>query len=182
MRMKRGISDLRWGAAVLAAGLVACGSRGPQHPAVGQGASAATAPRASAAERATAGMVYAVATSRSLAPVSLKFALRQRPQVGQTDEVDYALIPKVPGIDTLRVDFGSGEGLAVVSQGPSLAGVRPAVGTPILGSVTVRPTKEGLFTLTVAVGVGSPNGSVVWSFAIPVIAAAGPAQAVANGP
>jgi hypothetical protein len=69
-----------------------------------------------------------------------------------------------------------------VNHGPALAAVKPATGVPIFGSVTVRPDKAGLFTLTATVAVQSPTESVVWPFTIPVIAAEGPAQTAANQP
>lgn len=134
------------------------------------------------AAQALAGMVEAVGPSGSQAPIALRFAIRNRPQVGQDDEIDYAVIPQAAGLDTIRLAFGAVEGLRVVNQGPALAAIKPAAGVPIFGSVTVRPLKTGLFTLTAAVAVESPNGSVVWPFNIPVIAGEGPAQTAANQP
>jgi hypothetical protein len=128
-------------------------------------------------------MVEAVGPSGAQPPIDLRFSIRDRPQVGQEDEIDYALIPRVAGIDTVRLVFGSaGGGLRVLSHGPALAAVKPASGVPIFGSVTVQPLKAGLFTLTAAVGLETPTESVVWPFTIPVIAGEGPAQTAANGP
>ena len=127
-------------------------------------------------------MVDAVGPSRSHAPINVKFSIRARPQVGQDVEIDYALIPEVPGLQSLRVAFGSLQGLTVVSHGPPLAAIKPPSGVPIFGSVTVRPVQAGLFTLTAAVAVESPNRSVMWDFSIPVIAGQGAAPAAANRP
>ena len=117
-------------------------------------------------------------------PVELKLSIRDRPQVGKEDEVDYALVPQAAGLGSIRLVFGSvGEGLRVVNHGPSLAAVKPASGVPIFGSVTVQPVKAGLFTLTAAVAVESSTESVVvWPFTIPIIAGEGPAQTAANRP
>jgi hypothetical protein len=134
------------------------------------------------AEKALAGMVEAVGPSASHPPIDLRFSIRQRPQIGADDEIDYALIPQVAGLDTIRLVFGSLDGLQVVNHGPALAAIKPAMGVPIFGSVTVRPDKAGLFTLTAAVAVQSPTESVVWPFTIPVIAAEGSAQTAANQP
>jgi hypothetical protein len=134
------------------------------------------------AVKALAGMVEAVGPSGAQAPIELRFSIRDRPQVGQEDEIDYALIPQAPGLTTLRLVFGALDGLKVVSHGPALAAIKPAPGVPIFGSVTVRPVKEGLFTLTAAVAVESPTQSVVWPFSIPIIAGEGPAQTAANKP
>ena len=126
-------------------------------------------------------MVDAVGPSRGRAPVSLKFSLRERPEVGRDDQIDYAVIPEAPGLETIRVAFGSLDGLQVIGQGPATAALKPAVQVPIFGSVTIRPLKAGLYTLTAAVAVESPNRSLVWNFSIPVIAGAGPAQTAARG-
>ena len=132
--------------------------------------------------KALAAMVDAVGPSRSQLPVELKFSIRKRPELGQDDEVDYALVPVTSGIETIHVVFGSLDGLKVTQTGPSLKAIRPASGTPIFGSVTVRPTKTGLFTLTAAVSVQSPNQSEVWPFRIPVIAGEGPTETAASQP
>lgn len=134
------------------------------------------------AAKALAGMVEAVGPSGGQPPVELRFSIRDRPQIGQEDEIDYALIPQVPGLETVRLVFGALTGLQVMSHGPTLAAIKPASGVPIFGSVTVRPIKSGLFTLTAAVAVESPGQSVVWPFTIPVITGEGPAQTAANHP
>lgn len=134
------------------------------------------------AAQALAAMVEAVGPSGTQPPVELRFSIRGRPQVGQDDEIDYALIPQVDGLDTIRVGFGSIEGLRVMDRGPTLAAIRPTTGVPIFGSINVRPLKAGLFTLTAAVAVETAAGSVVWPFTIPVIAGEGPAETAANPP
>jgi hypothetical protein len=185
--MRRTISVLRWGALWAAWGLLAgCGYFGHgAHPHLGlphQAPTAHAAQPVDPAAQALAGMVEAVGPSGAQPPVELRFSIRSRPQVGQDDEVDYALIPQVGGLGTIRLAFGSIDGLRVVSHGPALAAIKPATGVPIFGSVTVRPLKAGLFTLTAAVAVETSNGSVVWPFTIPVIAGEGPAQTAANQP
>jgi hypothetical protein len=135
------------------------------------------------AAQALAAMVEDVGPSGSQPPVELRFSIHDRPQVGRDDEIDYALIPQTPGLETIRLDFAALNGLEVVSHGPTLAAIKPASGQPIFGSVTVRPEKTGLFTLMAEVGVeSSPGDSVMWSFSIPVIAGEGPAQTAANPP
>ena len=163
--------------------LAACGYFGGSQPAPAAHARPKTqvAPVDPAA-KALAGMVEAVGPSGAQAPVELRFSIRNRPQVGQEDEIDYALIPQMPGLKTVRLVFGALNGLQVVSHGPALAAIKPATGVPIFGSVTVRPVKVGLFTLTAAVAVETPSESVVWPFTIPVITGEGPAQTAANHP
>jgi hypothetical protein len=135
------------------------------------------------AAQALAGMVEAVGPSGSQPPIELRFTIHDRPEIGRDDEVDYAVIPQVGGLDTIRVAFGALIGLQVVSHGPALVAIKPASGVPIFGSVTVRPVQAGLFTLKAAVAVeSSGSDSVVWTFTIPVIAGEGPAQTAANHP
>jgi hypothetical protein len=184
--MRRTTYVLRRGGLWAAVGLLAaCGYfSGGSHPvrALHSPAGAHAAKPIDPAAQALAGMVEAVGPSGSQAPIELRFSIRNRPQVGQDDEIDYAVIPQAAGLDTIRLAFGALEGLQVMSHGPALAAIKPPPGVPIFGSVTVRPLKTGLFTLTAAVAVESSNGSVVWPFSIPVIAGEGPAQTAANQP
>jgi hypothetical protein len=185
--MRRTISVLRWGALWAALGILAgCGYFGHgAHHHLGL-PHKAPKPRVvqpvDPAAQALAGMVEAVGPSGAQPPVELRFSIRDRPQVGQDDEVDYALIPQVGGLGTIRLRFGAVEGLRVENHGPALAAIKPETGVPIFGSVTVRPLKAGLFTMTAAVAVETSNGSVVWPFTIPVIAGEGPTQTAANQP
>ena len=164
--------------------IAACGYFGGSH----FGTSAHPPPNAAASQpldpaaKALAAMVDAVGPSQADLQVELRFSIRSRPEVGKDDEIDYALVPEGDGIDTIHVAFGAPEGLKVTEQGPSLAAVKPAGGVPIFGSVTIRPLATGLFTLTAAVGVHTPNQSVGLPFRIPVIVADGQTQAAANRP
>lgn len=180
------ISALRWGVLVTAVGLLAgCGYFGSSqtaHTAHAPPKKAHGPPPVDPTAKALAGMVEAVGPSGAQAPVELRFSIRDRPEVGQDDEVDYALIPQAAGLGTIRIAFGALNGLRVVSHGPALAAIKPASGVPIFGSVTVRPVKAGLFMLSAAVAVESSGDSVVWPFSIPVIAGEGPAQTAENHP
>lgn len=133
--------------------------------------------------KALAAMVEAVGASDAQPPIELRFSIHARPEVGQDDEVDYAVVPQVAGLETIHLAFGARDGLQVKSRGPILAAINPATGVPIFGSITIRPFKAGLFTLSAAVAVESSAGdSVVWPFTIPIIAGEGPAQTAANQP
>lgn len=177
-------ASLRAGLWAVAGLLAACGYFGGSQPAPASHTQPKikTAAPVDPAAKALAAMVEAVGPSGAQAPVDLRFSIRDRPEVGQEDEVDYALIPQTPGLDSVRLVFGALNGLQVVSHGPPVIAIKPAIGVPIFGSVTVRPVKAGLFTLTAAVAVETPSQSVVWPFTIPVIAGEGPAQTAANHP
>ena len=164
--------------------LGACGYFGGRHTAPGAHPEAkAQAAPSDPNAKALAGMVAAVGPSRGQPPLELLFAIRKRPEVGVEDTVDYALVPRAPGLGTVRLVFGSVDGLQVTGQDPPAAAIKAVFGVPILGSVTVQPLKTGLFTLTAEMAVASsPTRVVVWPFSIPVIVGEGPAQTAASQP
>jgi hypothetical protein len=184
MRMMRRFSVLRWGGTVASLGLLAACGFGRSGPAAAARPRPRPAPQTSAATKALAGMVDAVGPSRLDAPVNLKFIIRERPQVGQDDVIDYAVIPQAVGVERVGVVFNGVDDLTITNHGPELATVKPASGVPMFGSITIQPAKAGLYTLTAVVAVQSPDRSVVWPFSIPIIAAPGPspAQAAAGPP
>lgn len=168
--------------AALLLGMSACGFGGshaaaPLHTAP----KAHPLPKADPAVKALAGMVDAVGPSRSHPPVDLKFAIHDRPTPGQDDVIDFALIAQRPGVQRLRVAFTSSSALKVVTQTAAEAD-KPMPGTPVFGSVTVRPAAAGLYTLTAIVTVQSPDQTLVWPFSIPLIAGQEPVPGVADRP
>jgi hypothetical protein len=173
----------RWGLlAGLSLGMSACGFGGA-HPSTPVRAvpKVAAQPKADPAARALVGMVDAVGPSRSHPPVDLKFAIRDRPTVGQDDLIDVALIAQRPGVQSLHVAFLSSAALKVVTHAP-LQADKPMPGAPVFGSVSVRPAAAGLYTLTATVTVQSPDQTLVWPFSIPVIVGQDSAPATGNSP
>jgi hypothetical protein len=168
--------------AALSLGLGACGFGGSHAaapvPAVPK---SHPLPKADPAAKALAGMVDAVGPSRSHPPVDLKFAIRDRPAVGQDDVIDIALIAQRAGVQSLHVAFVSNSGLKLVTDG-ALRADKPLPGAPVFGSVTVRPPAAGLYTLTATVTVQSPDQTLVWPFSIPLIAGQGSTPTAANPP
>ena len=132
-RSGRSVSGLGWGALAALAGLLsACGYFGGSQPARAHSPSQAHAqPMADPTAKALAGMVEAVGPSGAQPPVELRFSIRDRPQVSRDDEVDYAIVPQVGGLETIRLAFGALNGLEVVSHGPLLAAIKPVSGVPI---------------------------------------------------
>ena len=172
MRTRTAHSVLHCGLGLaLALALAGCGYLGG-HPATTghSGAPFASGP----ADKALAGMIDAVGPAGARAPVTLKFEILSRPQVGNLDRIKFALIPEVSGINDLRIVFGARDGIEVVSGGATREFPMPAAAQPILGSITVRPLESGIFTVSAVVGVQSPSQSVAWPFSIPLIAEEGP--------
>jgi hypothetical protein len=182
--MSRTIAAVAWGVTLAAMCLLgACGYfKGSPSARSAAGAPEAALQPLDPAAKALAGMVDAVGPADGEIPVEFKFSIRNRPEVGADDEVDYAIIPQIPGIERLHVVFGALDGIEVTRPAPSLAAIRPDNGTPIFGSVTIRPVKTGLFTLTAAIGVRTANRSLALPFRMPIIAGEGPTQTAARQP
>lgn len=182
--MSRTIAAVAWGGTLAAMCLLgACGYfKGSPWAKSAPGMPAAPVQPLDPKAKALAAMVDAVGPSGGEIPVELKFSIRSRPEVGAEDEVDYAILPQISGIERLHVIFGALEGIEVTRQGPSLAAIRPDSGAPIFGSVTIRPVQTGLFTLTAAIGVQTATQSLTLPFRIPIIAGEGPTQTAARQP
>jgi hypothetical protein len=130
-------------------------------------------------EELTAGMVEAVGVGKSSVPVSLKFDLPTRPEVGQPLEIVLGLLPqeaaaaasvKVTGSDGLRPAPGS----EVVEVGA----VDPAEAYRV--TVTVTPTVEGVQFLAVDVSLSHDDVTDTRSFSLPVIVQAAADMAAAS--
>jgi hypothetical protein len=117
-------------------------------------------------------MVAAVASSKTSSRVVLKFALRQRPQIGQPTEVDVALIPQMP-LDRVVESFYAEDGLTLREGGSSLTLEHPEPGTPIVHTLTVVPERDGIFYISATVLADSDTESVARTYTIPLIAGNG---------
>ena len=120
-----------------------------------------------------ADMVAAVTAAKSGPPVEVKFALGQKPEVGQPLEVNVAVVPGAPAPLAIAVAFQSGEGLEIVSGGDSLTVDKPADGTPIRRTVKVLPQQDGIFSVSTVVTLTEPHETPVRTFEIPIIAGRG---------
>jgi hypothetical protein len=163
---------LALGCAVLC-GLAACGWPG-EHGA-GHAVAAATASSASPqhAPRADSDMVSAVSAGKGGGlPVDVKFALRQRPEVGQSAELDLIVIPSAP-LDRLMTSFRAEEGLTLSDGAQPSVQDRPEPGVPIPHALTIVPKQDGIFYVDATVLADSGTESIARTFTIPVIAGGG---------
>jgi hypothetical protein len=134
-----------------------------------------------ATQLALANMVSAVRSGKTFGDIELKFDLRDRPVVGESVDIDLALIPGTE-LDRVYAVFQAGDGLELTKGGKTPEIAHPAVGVPISHSLTVVPQRDGVFYVSAVVLADSPTDSVTRSFSIPVIAGAGSsAPAVADG-
>jgi len=117
-------------------------------------------------------MVTAASASKGQGPITLKFALRQRPEIGQPVELDLEAIPNAT-IDRVTVSLRADEGLTV-SDGAHWDPVdRPEVGVPFGHSMTLVPSRDGVFSVVVTVLTDTEAQSVTRSYLVPVVAGAG---------
>jgi hypothetical protein len=126
-------------------------------------------------------MVAAVSATKNGPPVELRFALPQRPEVGQELDLSVAVVPLAPAPSSISVAFQVGDGLDIV-DGFQLDEVeKPAEGAPLRHVVRIIPKRDGIFMVTAVVTLGPANQHVTRTFSIPVIAGEGMPEQVAKG-
>ena len=159
------------------ASLSACGSADNSSSATGSyNAKARKAHKAAASAPGApdlADMVAAVSANKSGPPVEVKFALVQKPEVGQPLELDVAVIPGAPPPDAVSVAFQVTEGLEIVDGADAVKVEKPAEGAPIRRIVKILPKRDGIFAVTTLVTLTNAHESPTRTFSIPVIAGQG---------
>lgn len=164
---------MRLGAiAVAATVLMGCERAGDQPGSVQRKNAAAAA---TPAKDPLADMVSAVSGGGSSAPVELKFALGDRPTVGQELQIEVAVLP-VSVLDQVAAHFQAGAGLEL-RDGKQLGPIaKPAAGVPLPHKLTIVPQRDGIFFVTATVHADSPRQQVSRTFSIPIIAGEGMAK------
>jgi hypothetical protein len=126
------------------------------------------AKRGPTAEEQTAGMVLAVTYGSSDVPVRLKFALPQRPKIGQPLEVEIALLPQVPA-ESAEIEASVSDGLQLRSKDArELVADLHADGV-YRHSIELTPTAPGVLFLSLDVTLKHDAATETRSFMIPVI-------------
>lgn len=151
--------------------LSACSLRG--HATAHPGAPAPTAAAAAhAAAAAGLDMVTAVSSGKTSLPVDVRFALRQRPELGQAAELDLLVTPTAQ-IDRLTTSFHAQEGVAIREGAEPSVQDRPEPGVAIPHRLTIVAQQDGIFYVDATVLADWGGESVGHTFTIPVIAGAG---------
>jgi len=116
----------------------------------------------------TKGMVDAASLGKSDLAVELKFDVRQRPAVGQTVEIDLALVPQIDA-SPANIDMTGGDSLALAPGASSI--VLPAVeaGRVYRESVKVTPSTDGVLVLSLNVSLIHDDITESRLFSIPLI-------------
>jgi len=155
--------------------LLGCGS-GETPGIAGGAAKPAAAPRkAPPGDVVSPNMVSAVGGARTgPASVQVKFELRQRPDVGQSLDIDLVILPGSSSLDRLYGRVEVADGLQL-TEGAQIAPTdRPVEGAPIHHSIRVLPARDGIFTVNAVVSVDSAGQSSSQTFSIPIIVGPGP--------
>jgi hypothetical protein len=149
-----------------------CSKSGEEIPAAGPSTKVSTGTKAVDTAKVRADMVAAVSASKGGPPVALKFALHERPMVGEPIDVEVALIPTSPLV-RLFGRFHASTGLTLVKGGETPQYENPVAGEPLQHVVTVMANNDGIFYITAAVVADAENSSLTRTFSIPVIAGEG---------
>ena len=151
--------------------LAACHRDSGQSPA----GKAAPAKRASAAakkgptpEEQTAGMVQAVSQGKSQVPVTIKFDLLQRPAVGQTLDIDIAMLPQIAADQATVLVTGS-DGLDVATDSRQIDFAAVEATQVYRHKISVTPTAAGVYFVEFAVTLAHDAISESRSFSAPII-------------
>jgi hypothetical protein len=141
----------------------------------------AAAKRGPTPEELTAGMVEAVGIGKSSVPVTLKFDLPTRPEVGRPLAIVLGILPQEPA-DAASLKVTGSEGLqpAPGTAMVDVGAVDPAEAYRV--TVTVTPTAEGVQFLTVEISLRREDSTDTRSFSIPIIVQAAPDGAVSPTP
>jgi hypothetical protein len=128
-----------------------------------------------------ADMVSAVSLGKAPTDIDLKFALRERPAVGEPVDIDIALIPGHE-LEQIYATFNATDGLEISKGGTMPKVAHPEPGAPISHTLTIVPQRDGIFYVGATVLADSPTSSVTYGFSIPIIAGAGITTAAGAGP
>jgi uncharacterized lipoprotein len=131
-------------------------------------AAAAPPPGATVAEQ-TAGMVQAAPQGKSQAPVELKYDITQRPKVGQSLEINLALIAQVAA-SSATIQVSGAEDLSVAPGANQFEIPSEEAGQVYRETVNVTPNAEGVVLLGVTVVLKHDEGVDQRVFSIPIIA------------
>ena len=115
----------------------------------------------------TAGMVEAAVQGKSQVPVKLKFELMQKPTVGQTLDVNLAIVPQIDA-GAAQIQVVGGDGLSVTAGTIDMPAVE--AGQVYRQTVKVSPTAEGVLLLNLTLSLKHDEISESQAFSIPIIA------------
>jgi hypothetical protein len=168
---------------LLGAGLliVACGSGQQSRLGLPGRSSGAATHNAGRSQAGDIDMTAAVSSAKGSARVVVRFALRERPQVGKPFQVDLALVPQM-ALDHVVASFYAEDGLTLKDGGETASLDRPEPYAAIQRTLTVVPQRDGIFYVSATVVADAGDESVARTYTIPLIAGSGLHVGPANAP
>lgn len=113
-------------------------------------------------------MVAAVSSGKGAAAISVHFELGSTPAVGMSMPVKIAIVPH-RNFKLVRAMFSSPDGLQV-ANGRQFDMLRDVDAEQVLQhQLTIQPTKDGIFLISVGLETDGEEGNITRSFSIPVI-------------
>jgi hypothetical protein len=131
-------------------------------------AAPALAKKGPSAEQQTAGMAEAPSQGKSQLAVKLKFAIEQRPALGQPVEITVAVMPQIDG-NSASIQVAGGDGLTVGPEANKIDLPAVEAGQVYRQSIKVTPTAEGLLLLGLTVSLKHDEAAESRAFSIPLI-------------
>jgi hypothetical protein len=125
--------------------------------------------RGPTAAEQTAGMVEAATQGKSLVPVELKFDLSQKPKVGQSLEINLALIAQIPA-SPATIQISPVDGLSVAPGAGQFEIPATEAGEVYRQTVNVTPNVEGVLLVGVTILLKHDEITDQRAFSIPIIA------------
>lgn len=155
-------------ALVVGLGLTACGSDPePGAQAVAPPAAPKPKPAVAAAADPTAKMARAVGNGKPGSAVDIRFDFKARPEAGKPVEVEVVLIPSA-GVDAMEATFGGMDGITLAGTlAASFTEVKP--GQPYSHTISVLPSQNGVFYVTVTVNTQIGGATLGRTFSIPFV-------------
>jgi hypothetical protein len=128
----------------------------------------AVAKKGPSAEQLTAGMVEAPSQGKSQLPVKLKFALEQRPALGQPLDITVAVMPQIDA-NSAAIQVAGGDGLTVAPEANKIDLPAVEAGQVYREGIKVTPSAEGVLLLGLTVSLKHDDAAESRSFSIPLI-------------
>jgi hypothetical protein len=136
------------------------------------------------AQEQTATMVEAATQGKSLAPISLKFDVLERPTPGQPLEIAIALLPQAAA-SPVTVDVTGPENLPLAAAESHFEFPEVDAAQVYRHNIKLTPATEGVYLLTLSVSMKRDQLADSRVFSVPLIVASGaaaPAPAPASAP
>lgn len=147
-------------------GLAACGSD-PEPEAKAVTAAPQPKPVVAGAADPSAKMARAVGNGKPGSAVDIKFDFKARPEVGRPVEVEVVLIPSA-GVDAMDATFSGMEGITLAGT-LSASFTEVKSGQPYSHTISVLPSQNGVFYVTVSVNTQIGGATLGRTFSIPFV-------------